>query len=278
MDQWYVYELRDPTNGEVFYVGKGQGDRIDDHEREAEKAKNNSSEEEEDEKITKLERINKILQKGDEVIKIVIGRYKTEAEALAVESTLMHWVYGHPNQVSNSSLTNIQSGHSHKNIRVRDYFGEVEGLDIDRTPRQTGQYTADLEESNKKYNVAQNLKNIEGALVKHNIPENEIIDKSYRANNPSIYIKIGNYANIQLLLRGSSSGNVIINIRPSGANEESIKSFLELHKNWSIRNQVEDIKGSKNDKYFKLKYVKFINYKDINKLCEIILKIRNGDF
>jgi hypothetical protein len=32
---WYVYELIDPRNGEVFYVGKGKGNRIDDHEWEA---------------------------------------------------------------------------------------------------------------------------------------------------------------------------------------------------------------------------------------------------
>jgi hypothetical protein len=32
---FYVYELIDPRTGNVFYVGKGSGDRIDQHEREA---------------------------------------------------------------------------------------------------------------------------------------------------------------------------------------------------------------------------------------------------
>jgi hypothetical protein len=33
--KWYVYELADPRDGSVFYVGKGSGKRIDAHEQEA---------------------------------------------------------------------------------------------------------------------------------------------------------------------------------------------------------------------------------------------------
>jgi hypothetical protein len=32
---WYVYRLIDPRNGETFYVGKGQGDRIFQHVKAA---------------------------------------------------------------------------------------------------------------------------------------------------------------------------------------------------------------------------------------------------
>ena len=31
--KWYVYRLIDPRNGETFYVGKGQGDRVFEHAR-----------------------------------------------------------------------------------------------------------------------------------------------------------------------------------------------------------------------------------------------------
>ena len=31
--KWYVYRLIDPRNGETFYVGKGQGNRVFDHAR-----------------------------------------------------------------------------------------------------------------------------------------------------------------------------------------------------------------------------------------------------
>lgn len=35
--RYYVYALRDPRNGRVFYIGKGIGDRINSHVREADK-------------------------------------------------------------------------------------------------------------------------------------------------------------------------------------------------------------------------------------------------
>lgn len=33
--KWYVYELLDPSSNDVFYVGKGSGNRCEQHEREA---------------------------------------------------------------------------------------------------------------------------------------------------------------------------------------------------------------------------------------------------
>lgn len=35
---WYVYELIDPVNGATFYVGKGKGARVDQHEKDAAKS------------------------------------------------------------------------------------------------------------------------------------------------------------------------------------------------------------------------------------------------
>ena len=35
MWKYYVYELSDSMDGKVFYVGKGTGNRIGDHEKEA---------------------------------------------------------------------------------------------------------------------------------------------------------------------------------------------------------------------------------------------------
>jgi hypothetical protein len=32
---WYVYLLRDPRTGEIFYIGKGRGDRAFQHEAAA---------------------------------------------------------------------------------------------------------------------------------------------------------------------------------------------------------------------------------------------------
>ena len=33
--KWYVYQLIDPRNNKVFYIGKGTGNRIHEHEKEA---------------------------------------------------------------------------------------------------------------------------------------------------------------------------------------------------------------------------------------------------
>lgn len=107
----YVYELVDKGNGKVFYVGKGTGERPYSHEKEASGDNNNA-------------KIDKIREIGDNLIIRVIGRYKTECEAFAVESTLIHWVYGYDN------LTNYQSGHGQKTIREKGNDKPIEGIDI----------------------------------------------------------------------------------------------------------------------------------------------------
>ena len=34
-NKYYVYELIDPRNGDPFYIGKGKGFSVDQHEKEA---------------------------------------------------------------------------------------------------------------------------------------------------------------------------------------------------------------------------------------------------
>lgn len=111
---YYVYELLD-NEGKVFYVGKGMGERAYSHEEEA-KIDNKETK--------KLDKIRELEQSGNKVKIIVIGRYDTEAEAFAVESTLIHWVYGYDN------LTNVQSGHGSDTIRPYGKTDEMLGVDI----------------------------------------------------------------------------------------------------------------------------------------------------
>jgi hypothetical protein len=59
--KWYVYRLIDSRNGETFYVGKGQGNRIFDH------AKGEFSSTDEDAADLKLQRIKEIKTAGLEV-------------------------------------------------------------------------------------------------------------------------------------------------------------------------------------------------------------------
>jgi hypothetical protein len=73
---WYVYELIDPRSGEVFYVGKGKGNRIDEHEKEAKTGYQSY----------KCNKIRSIWEDGHEVIKQKVAEFWDEDAAYEHES------------------------------------------------------------------------------------------------------------------------------------------------------------------------------------------------
>lgn len=83
MSRFYVYELIDPRCGSVFYVGKGQRNRIDAHEREARKGKRSK----------KCDRIRSIEAAGLQVLKQKASLHHDEAEAYLAEAELVS-IYG----------------------------------------------------------------------------------------------------------------------------------------------------------------------------------------
>ena len=116
---YYVYELRDPRTNEVFYVGKGTKDRLDAHSAEEENAK--------------AARIQQVEQSGREVLRIIVGRFRTEEEALAVEAVSIKWTYGFAN------LTNRVHGHRHRFVRPYEQkataiYTQIPGIDRPRKP------------------------------------------------------------------------------------------------------------------------------------------------
>ena len=96
---YYVYILSDPENGEVFYVGKGNGNRVFAHVRQT--IDNPLAND-------KLERIGEIQAKGLEVKHEILRHGLTEKEAFEVEAAVIDFI-----NVEN--LTNKVVGHDADN-------------------------------------------------------------------------------------------------------------------------------------------------------------------
>ena len=110
--KWYVYRLIDPSNGETFYVGKGQRNRVFDHAKGLEVV-------EEDELLgSKLERIRAIRDAGLEVGH-VIHRHGLSTQALAyeVEAAVIDAYPGLTNQVSGHGSVDYGSRHVEEIIK-----------------------------------------------------------------------------------------------------------------------------------------------------------------
>lgn len=92
--QHYVYTLAYPESmgGYVFYVGKGKGNRIDHHEREARRSKLT-----EQHNKHKLNAIRKIWTNGKKVVKTKLAFFATHMEALRYEQAFIFLMrpYGH---------------------------------------------------------------------------------------------------------------------------------------------------------------------------------------
>jgi hypothetical protein len=106
----YVYRLIDPRNGETFYVGKGQGNRVFAHIRAEQGLEG-------DELDNKLRRIREIRLAGFEVAHVIHRHGMDDTTAFEVEAALMDTYPG---------LTNIASGYG-----TNDY-GAMHALEIIR--------------------------------------------------------------------------------------------------------------------------------------------------
>lgn len=93
---WYVYRLIDPRNGETFYVGKGKGNRVFNHVKNA-----LSESEDEDSTDLKMQRIKDISSAGLDVGH-VIHRHQIDSEdtALQIEAALIDAYPGTTNKAS----------------------------------------------------------------------------------------------------------------------------------------------------------------------------------
>lgn len=107
---YYVYALIDPRSNDVFYIGKGTGNRIFSHETES--RKNSETEKE------KILRIQDIEKSGFSVKRIMINWGLSEQEAFAAETSLINLFHFNPG----NQLTNIVAGHhTHEGLTVENF-------------------------------------------------------------------------------------------------------------------------------------------------------------
>ena len=115
MAAFYTYELIDPRTGDVFYVGKGKGCRIDQHEKDARAGKPGD----------RLDVIRSIIADGLSVEKRKVGHYNTSRDALQAEAALIA-------ERGLENLTNVQPGGGRSVIvsRAQDaaFVGEMAKL------------------------------------------------------------------------------------------------------------------------------------------------------
>lgn len=100
----YVYFLKDPRNQEVFYVGKGVGNRVFNHLACALETPSESE---------KLDRIREIMESGAAVQHFILRHgLKKEEIAFEVEAAAI-------DLLGLSNLTNIQGGHNSGNYGIQ---------------------------------------------------------------------------------------------------------------------------------------------------------------
>jgi hypothetical protein len=115
LNQFYTYTLAYPESmgGTVFYIGKGLGNRIDNHEQYAQRGVRDH----------KCNAIRKIWRNGEQVIKVKLAHFDTEQEAHLYEIALIFLMrgYGHLANVTDGGEGNVGLVHSEE---ARHRIGE----------------------------------------------------------------------------------------------------------------------------------------------------------
>lgn len=99
LNGFYVYALVDPRDSNVFYIGKGTGNRVFSHEVESGKLPESEKK--------KLQKIREIEDNGICVKRMIVNWGLSESEAFVAEATLINLLKHMPN----IELTNEVSGH-----------------------------------------------------------------------------------------------------------------------------------------------------------------------
>ena len=223
---FYVYELRDPRDNSVFYVGKGKNNRINHHDADDDDVY--------DELSAKEQKIRDIRDAGHlDPLRIVVARFSTENEAFAAECILIKWVYGLGN------LTNRIHGHRHHNMRdhseqVAKTYPVIPGIDIRRNLPgygNSGEYTEQQRKAISDNCIFEKLQSLRLSLQQQpSFQHLTFSDPDFsKPQDPCILVS-GFHPNnaVQLQIKMQLSGSrVVLNLIPMSRDSENIKLFKE---------------------------------------------------
>ena len=136
----YVYRLIDPRNGETFYVGKGQGNRVFAHIHD-------ELSQDGDDLSDKLKRIREIRVAGFEVAHVIHRHGMDEATAFEVEAALMDAYPGLSNIAGGTGSSDYGAMHAREIIRrysapPADFRHKAILISVNRSAAETSLYEA----------------------------------------------------------------------------------------------------------------------------------------
>ena len=154
---------------------------------------------------------------------VVVGRYDSEQQALAVESTLIKWVYGFKN------LTNLIHGHGHHSIRANGDMSEIHGIDIPRKDyARTGEYKESVLHDVRQNYVMEDLEVLKTRLVDA-IPTIRVSDPVILSTqDPSIVVDYNENIRVQLILSRVGKQTVVMNLLPTEWRAEQQRKFVKI--------------------------------------------------
>jgi hypothetical protein len=283
---YYVYLLLDPVERKPFYVGKGTGNRLDQHQIEADRKK--------DEQTVldagvspKIKKFKDLQNQGRKPLPIIVGRYETESEAFSVEALLIHFIYGHAN------LTNIASGRGVEFIRSREEYDAVvngcvnvdyiapqkAGVDIERNNGlRTGEYRDENIRRLTEARAYDLLKRLVEELLKENFavrdfssPADRYFDPNEAGGNLGRIIRIGQ-ADFVVQFRAAKIFKLVF-IYTNGSDAKLTGKALE-----QCNIEIGEPKGGVPPKYSWLKETKgdVLEFYDIPSLIEKLKNMRDA--
>ncbi|WP_228153077.1 terminase small subunit [Acinetobacter indicus] len=116
---YYVYLLINPLDDKIFYIGKGKGNRLHSHAKNAKKGLIDNE--------PKYSKIKEILKSGREPVAIVFESNLRESIAFKIEKELIHRLVdcGLTN-ISHGTVTNVEK----IKAQIEDYYERIIPFDV----------------------------------------------------------------------------------------------------------------------------------------------------